>query len=323
MLDIFVCMLLIATSTTVMADWELGDGHKMHFPQTPKEGGWDVEFSMSELADDWNCSSTGLVEEIHFWISWMENNVQTIERFHVTIYSDLPADDPHNPYGYSVPYETLWERDFETGDFIIRPMTPDDQGWFDPSSGGWALNDHNQWHQINIINITSPFPQKKGEIYWLGIDFGLLPFIGWKETDKNWNDAGVWWDKAVNEWRELKDPIESTRIDLSFVINGTKIIIFKPIPIPIGILRAIFDVEEIGGLSHTDIPWNMTISGTMYPSDPTIFNGKIPSMQPGQTVRINSGFLFGLGPITIELMIGDSEPEIFNGFILFVLIIIL
>jgi hypothetical protein len=316
-----IIILLSISSTNIVADWDIGDGHKMHHPQTPKMGGWDVEFSASELADDWNCSHTGPVEEIHFWISWMENMVQTISNFRVNIYSDLPADDPSNPYGYSVPYELLWYRDFESGDFVIRSMPLDDQGWFNPSTGDYNPNDHQIWHQINIPNITSPFTQIKGEIYWLGVDFGMLPFIGWKETQDNWNDAGVWLDKATSEWRELSDPIHTTRIDLAFVINGTKTVIFRPIPEPFSIFNVYFDVEELLGLSHTDIPWEMTISGAMFPSDPVTFSGTIPSIQQGQTVQIKSGFLFGIGPLSVELIIGESDPQTFSGIILFIFIL--
>ena len=34
-IGIFVCMLLIGATTVAIADWEEGDGHKMHFPQLP------------------------------------------------------------------------------------------------------------------------------------------------------------------------------------------------------------------------------------------------------------------------------------------------
>ncbi len=47
------------------------DGHKMHFPQLPDEDGWDVNATQPQvLADDWTCSQTGWVKDIHFWGSW-------------------------------------------------------------------------------------------------------------------------------------------------------------------------------------------------------------------------------------------------------------
>ena len=53
------------------ADWQPGDGHKMHFPQLPDENGWDVKGCEGIcLADDWECSESGPVTDIHFWGSW-------------------------------------------------------------------------------------------------------------------------------------------------------------------------------------------------------------------------------------------------------------
>ena len=64
-----VCVALYAAPAR--ADWQPGDGHKMHFPQLPDEDGWDVNATMGVcLADDWMCSETGPVEDIHFWGSW-------------------------------------------------------------------------------------------------------------------------------------------------------------------------------------------------------------------------------------------------------------
>ena len=44
--------------------------HKMHFPQLPDEDGWDVNATDMCLADDWECSETGYVTDVHFWGSW-------------------------------------------------------------------------------------------------------------------------------------------------------------------------------------------------------------------------------------------------------------
>ncbi|MCJ7578787.1 MAG: hypothetical protein MUO91_10085, partial [candidate division Zixibacteria bacterium] len=47
--------------------------HKMHFPQLPDLEGWDVYAVYPKtLADDWKCSATGPVTDIHFWGSWKD-----------------------------------------------------------------------------------------------------------------------------------------------------------------------------------------------------------------------------------------------------------
>ncbi len=103
--------------------WYPGDGHKMHFPQTPDPTGWDVSFWLNfmgmiplqgELADDWQCSETGPVEDIHFWISWQYGQQGTLGPATVSIYSN----DPCGPGGYSEPDELLWQQTFQGLDAV-------------------------------------------------------------------------------------------------------------------------------------------------------------------------------------------------------------
>jgi len=78
--------------------WDPCDPHKMHYPQLPDPNGWDVafwfEFMMFfpyELADDWQCSKTGPVDDIHFWISWQGGMQGEIGPVMVSIYSNDPC----------------------------------------------------------------------------------------------------------------------------------------------------------------------------------------------------------------------------------------
>ena len=41
-LNISIAVLLLAGATD-LADWDPGDGHKMHFPQLSDANGWDIE----------------------------------------------------------------------------------------------------------------------------------------------------------------------------------------------------------------------------------------------------------------------------------------
>ncbi|MCP4547283.1 MAG: hypothetical protein GY835_12560 [bacterium] len=216
---LLMAVLCIAAAPAA-ADWEPVDGHKMHWPQTPKQGGCDVEFGAGEgwaLGDDWQCTESGYVDEIHFWISWNENLVQDIAMFTISIFADIPADQ--NPDGYSKPGELLWIRDFTRTEVVIRDMEPDLQDWFDPSGNAYYEDTHDFWQQVNVVGFDEPFEQVEGTIYWLVIDFHGLPFIGWKETDQNFNDDGVWWDRINDKWQELRHPIEQYSIDLAFVVN--------------------------------------------------------------------------------------------------------
>ncbi|MFH1373702.1 MAG: hypothetical protein ABII79_07905 [bacterium] len=214
MVPITIALVVCLAVAPAMADWWPGDDHKMHFPQTPMPGGWDVEFASSRLADDWLCTETGPVTDIHFWISWYQDMVQPIGDIRIGIWSNNPS----GPLGWSQPNVLLWDRIFTASDITIVEWEPDLQGWYDPSSGGYLPDNHMRRFQINIEEIPQPHIQQDGVIYWLEIDFGPLPFIGWKESEPHWNDAAVFWYSPF--WWAIADPITGGAIDLAFVITG-------------------------------------------------------------------------------------------------------
>jgi len=222
-LSVFVGCLMLLGQGMVWADWDPGDGYKMHYPQLPKPGGLDVEFVESTLADDWLCTESGPVTDIHFWVSWMADQWRPIDLINVGIFSDILAD-PQDPTSYSMPGQPLWTRTFEPDRFTVRPMAPDFQDWFDPSQqwpGNFGLDDHDIWQQINIEPITDPFIQEAGTIYWLAVNIPG-PFVGWKESEsEHFNDDAVWWNEADEAWIELRhpDPTLNYSLDLAFVIT--------------------------------------------------------------------------------------------------------
>jgi hypothetical protein len=85
-------LMTLAAAGTVRADWNPNDPYKMHFPQLPDPNGWDVAFAWQDpgvpgigqpaqrvpnfLADDWRCSETGPVSDVHFWLS-MQGDLST------------------------------------------------------------------------------------------------------------------------------------------------------------------------------------------------------------------------------------------------------
>ncbi|MFH2036296.1 MAG: thrombospondin type 3 repeat-containing protein [Candidatus Zixiibacteriota bacterium] len=198
---------------SLMADWNPEDGHKMHYPQLPDEEGWNVNASYPlVLADDWMCSETGPVNEIHFWGSWREGNTGEIAGFMIRIYSDIPADPPM--IEYSRPGALLWERFVEWPDIIARSIVPDPplaEGWYDPMTGIWVYPDHYEYWQYNLMNIIEPFIQEQGNIYWLSISAQVienvsLPVWGWKSSLNHWNDDAVFGELGAYDWEELYEP---------------------------------------------------------------------------------------------------------------------
>ncbi len=237
---ICICMLVIGTTGVAVADWAPGDGYKMHFPQMPDPVGWDVNFHDWYLADDWQCSETGPVNEIHFWISWRHDINIELPYIIVDLYSN-------NPQGaYSQPLERLWTRTFTPDQFIIKGPFSGDQGWMEPY-GDFFAHDHLMYYQINIKNITAPFIQQKNTIYWLVIQMPLLyPIeIGWKTSLDHFMDAAVW--GTPGQWTPIMDPLTQMPIDFAFVINSK-------VPIP--------DLDCNGSLTWTNVKPNTTVTGT-------------------------------------------------------------
>ena len=214
-IGILVVMLLIGTTTIAIADWEPKDGHKMHFPQMPDPKGWDVSFHDWLLADDWKCSETGPVTDIHFWISWKEDRLGELSFINIAIYSN----NPQGPGGFSEPLEPLWLRTFTPGQFIVKGPMEGDEGWFDPSQMLFLLHDHFKFYQINIKNIPNAFVQQNGTIYWLVIQMPLLypKEPGWKTTLDKFMDTAVWGFPGM--WTPVVNPI-SGPLDFAFVITG-------------------------------------------------------------------------------------------------------
>jgi uncharacterized protein YbdZ (MbtH family) len=206
--------LVTLVAAPLAADWEPGDPHKMHYPQLPRAGGWDVAFNQGRLADDWECSKTGPVSDVHFWISWEADQVQDVTGFSIRIHSDAM-----HPDGYSIPADDfLYEHDFGPAEFTVQMMPSDLQGWFDPFEGIFIPDDHSSWAQINVVDMPEPIVQHEGEVYWLEIDGFGLPGAGWKESGSpQFRDDAVFW--VSPQWLELRDPITQNSLDLAFVIT--------------------------------------------------------------------------------------------------------
>lgn len=208
-----------ALAPAAVADWDEGEDYKMHYPQLPDPNGWDVDVVPGNVvADDWQCSESGFVSDIHFWYSWEQDSVGVITQVQAWIYSDIPADE--SPTGYSMPGEVLWQRTFEPAEFSTRFYGSGNQGFWD-AGGGPVPNDHVNYYQCNIESIENPFVQQQGTIYWLALSVAIQDplgtHIGWKTSQNHWNDDAV---RLMEGWEELRDPETNESLDMAFVITG-------------------------------------------------------------------------------------------------------
>ncbi len=213
-----LCVLFVAG--TALGDWDESQPYKWW--QRPDPGGWDVLATEPKiLADDFQCTGSGPITDIHFWGSWKDDLFGQISNIHISIHDDIPVDD-QNPF--SKPGVMLWEWDT---DGIVAPVdTLSSQGWYNPNTGEYLEDNHEAYFQYNIfIPEQDAFIQEEGTIYWLDISVavapvpgGIQPVWGWKTSLDYWNDDAVWSDDGVS-WNELRDPISGESLDMAFVIT--------------------------------------------------------------------------------------------------------
>ena len=195
----------------------------------PDLGGWDVRAERTGpewidfhlyVADDWQCTETGYVSDIHLWGSYKDDYWLPIRKIYVGI---------HDHLGSPFPGPLLWQRDFVEGDFMIIPYGTGLQGWYDPSDGTMVENDHHKFHQINITDIDDPFIQEKDHLYWLAIAvetfYPYEPHWGWK-TSCSWDWYGefpVYEDPYI--WGQWYPIFQSGPVgDMAFVITGEPVV---------------------------------------------------------------------------------------------------
>jgi hypothetical protein len=244
---IFFCVVAVP----VEAHWDEGDTYKMHYPQLPNATGWDVFNSRSYmLADDWRCTETGPVTDIHIWGSWRDDgNATDVQVFHLEIRYDNTSNF-HNKPG-----DILWERNFDTSDYTFHWNVTGLQGFYSPQWGftNYLPNNHYQTYQYNFyIDPSEAFIQQEGNIYWLVVSSNItetLPVsFGLKTTmSPHFGDNAAFWNASIGEWSELIDPITNEPLDLAFVITG------EPQPVsalkPIGLLALVGLLSAIAALA--------------------------------------------------------------------------
>jgi hypothetical protein len=218
----------------VHATGELWPDQKMHYPQLPDPEGWDIVATMGHIehpgivaADDFLCTESGPITDIHFWGSWLYDIEVPIFGFFLSIHDNIPAPP------YSMPGSELWS-DYVTDFEVTLEGEQDLQGWYDPFADWWEHPNHMRYFRYDVTDIPEPFFQDSGTIYWLNImaDIGPLgymgfpepPLWGWKTSGSpHFEDDAVWavWTPPVYEWSPLTDPNTGLTLDLAFVITST------------------------------------------------------------------------------------------------------
>ena len=189
------------------------------------------------LADDFECTTTGPITDIHVWGSWW-NDMQPEDMntvvFRLSIHADIPAGGQPP---WSMPGDVLWTRDFMFGEYDSELYNVGQEWWYDPFQMYFIPTGDNEcWLYNFYIDEAEAFIQEGFPdfpiIYWLEVQAifndpnGIM--FGWKTSETHWNDDAVWAQAVASftgTWNELRypptHPYEDVSIDLAFRITTT------------------------------------------------------------------------------------------------------
>ncbi|MEA3408717.1 MAG: GEVED domain-containing protein [Candidatus Eisenbacteria bacterium] len=239
---VLVLAVVMALAIPAAADWYPEDPCKwVQFPDLAPTG-MDVNTSFPYyiLADDFLCTQTGPITDIHIWGSWYHDYLPgDVDPYGVMFRLSIHADIPAGVGGidYSRPGELLWLGEFHgpSGQFVAQIWEEGiDEGWFEPPDSYEFPGDHVCWQYNFFIDEAEAFIQEGTPdnpiVYWLDVQaepLDGLAWFGWKTSLDHWNDDAVYGpmgeEPYLGPWYELIYPPEhemaGQSIDLAFVIT--------------------------------------------------------------------------------------------------------
>jgi len=192
------------------------------FLQAPDEtpNGMDIRIDRNDgeprlLADDFECTTTGALRDVHLWNSWKDDQKGHVNKFHLFIYSDDPigagGTDPCNTF--SKPDRELWSGEYSHYDeSLYLDLRNEYEWWWDPNTGELVEDgDQKIWYYEIGIPAAEAFEQQGSAVnpitYWLGVwaETDGQGQIGWKTSKDHWNDEAAWLEDP-NVWIPLHYP---------------------------------------------------------------------------------------------------------------------
>lgn len=162
-------------------------------------GGYDVWNTPYVLADDFVCTNSGPISDIHLWGSWLSNNYLTNTiTFWLGIYDDVPAIAGPVPAPSHPGTNLLWQQWFAPGKYAETNWTANaSEQFLDPGPTNILGGDSEVWYYC--FYPTNAFQQlgtpTNSKTYWLAayaqLPAGIPQLYGWKTTTNVLNDTSV------------------------------------------------------------------------------------------------------------------------------------
>lgn len=193
--------------------------HKMHYIQWPNPYGWDVMDTVPViLADDFQCSSNGLITKVTFWGAWSNDVVGVIQNVKLSIHADNSGRVGRE----------LWSWNTAAAN-VTQVLGDAGQWWLDPREPmQWNTYESSYYKCTAVIPEAEAFYQIAGTTYWLDIQITASGGNwGWKTSAMDVFGAAAMWgfydpqnpDQVT--WDYIDSPYGFGQLgDLAFWIDG-------------------------------------------------------------------------------------------------------
>ncbi len=219
-----------------------GDVKWVQWPDLTPNG---IDIKVDQLvtvADDWLCTDTSLLTDVHLWGSWLGDRKGIIDSIELTVYADDPigpgGTDPKNEFS-KPDVQALWRAVFAKGRFsesLYAEIPEPGEYWWDPRIRQAIPGADRQIWRIDIpIEPGEAFKQlgkpDSPVIYWLQVRVKTAEGeFGWKT--RRWPDHfmdDATWDagsELPRNWKELHYPFghpyyqsPQPSIDMAFALT--------------------------------------------------------------------------------------------------------
>jgi len=173
-----------ATGLDVLATWRTGETGSPVYQKV--------------VADDFKCTQTGKITNIVIWCSWLNDELNPLTAFKMSIRADVPAgvDAPYSHPG-NRPEDILWEIACGAGVPVktLYGLAPGQ--FYDPNTKSMLGTDTKVWKYTFNFSEAMAFTQR-GTLadpvtYWLTVQAGQMGTqgaFGWRTSlDHNFDDA--------------------------------------------------------------------------------------------------------------------------------------
>ncbi|HWX21019.1 MAG TPA: hypothetical protein VN578_14050, partial [Candidatus Binatia bacterium] len=202
------------------------------FDQPPLlDGGFDVwDSGPWVLADDFICTNTGPITDIHLWGSWLNDAYDPNTTFWLGLYDDVPAITNGPAIIPSHPGTNLiWQQWFGPGQYLQNFFSGDAGQMIDPGPPA-LIGGESKAYYYCFYPTNPPIQQGTGAkpmMYWLAVyaqpSQGTASFFGWKSSTLQQYDISVHtqWPggppPATANWVPTRAP-NNQPLDLAFKI---------------------------------------------------------------------------------------------------------